>query len=365
MDYGGWYEIDTNEKEFRFLQQIKFVTAMGPPGGGRNSITARYVRHFNVIYIEPYSNDSLSYIFTNVMEWFFLKNNNPSFSKAIQGMRDSLVNNTIFIYKAISEKFRPTPAKSHYTYNLRDVSKVFQGIAKSSPRSIRSDVDMIKLWAHECLRVFQDRLINDQDRAKFDDLLKDVIKEKFKKEWNKVVEVEPLLFASFVPLVFPDDDTTKKPYSDVYCELYDRKKVKDATENSLADYNHMHQSKKMNLVLFVSAIEHIVKIHRVITTEYGHGLLVGVGGSGRKSLTELATFIANYEIFSIEMSKNYDFNAWRDDMKSKLFMGCGVDQKQTVFLFSDTQITNEAFVEDINNILNNGEIPNLYVLAED
>jgi len=52
-------------------------------------------------------------------------------------------------------------------------------------------------------------------------------------------------------------------------------------------------------------------------------------------------------------------------MKTKLFMGCGVDQKQTVFLFSDTQISNEAFVEDINNILNNGEIPNLYVAADD
>jgi dynein heavy chain len=83
----------------------------------------------------------------------------------------------------------------------------------------------------------------------------------------------------------------------------------------------------MNLVLFVSAIEHIVKIHRIITTEFGHALLVGVGGSGRKSLTELATFIANYEIFSVEISKNYDFRAWRDDMKEKLFLGCGVDQK--------------------------------------
>ena len=52
-------------------------------------------------------------------------------------------------------------------------------------------------------------------------------------------------------------------------------------------------------------------------------------------------------------------------MKEKLFFGCGVDQKQTVFLFSDTQIINEAFVEDINNILNNGEIPNLYQEAEE
>jgi len=154
MDYGGWYEIDSNEKEFRSIVSIKFVTAMGPPGGGRNSITSRYIRHFNVLYVEPYSQDSLNYIFSNVMEWFFLCNNNPSFSKAIQGMKDSLVSNTIFIYRSISEKFRPTPAKSHYTYNLRDVSKVFQGIAKSSPKAIKVENDMIKLWAHECLRVF-------------------------------------------------------------------------------------------------------------------------------------------------------------------------------------------------------------------
>lgn len=69
-------------------------------------------------------------------------------------MRDSLVSNTIHIYRTISEKFKPTPAKSHYTYNLRDVSKVFQGIAKASPKAIRAENDMIKLWAHECLRVF-------------------------------------------------------------------------------------------------------------------------------------------------------------------------------------------------------------------
>lgn len=89
---------------------------------------------------------------------------------------------------------------------------------------------MIKLWAHECQRIFQDRLINDSDRSKFDDLLKEIIKEKFKREWKSIVEVEPLLFASFVPTVYPDNDTTKKPFTDLYCELTDRKKVKECTE---------------------------------------------------------------------------------------------------------------------------------------
>lgn len=70
----------------------------------------------------------------------------------------------------------------------------------------------------------------------------------------------------------------------------------------------------MDLVLFTDAIEHIVKIHRVITTQYGNALLVGVGGSGRKSLTELANFIAGYEIVTLEMAKGYDMGAWREDM---------------------------------------------------
>jgi len=120
----------------------------------------------------------------------------------------------------------------------------------------------------------------------------------------------------------------------------------------------------MNLVLFVSAIEHIVKIHRIITTEFGHALLVGVGGSGRKSLTELATFIALFETMGIELVKNYGMENWREDMR-KIMDNCGITGKPTVFLLSDTQITKESFLEDVNNLLNNGEIPNLYQAAED
>jgi dynein heavy chain, axonemal len=270
------------------------------------------------------------------------------------------VSSTIEIYNSISKEFRPTPAKSHYTYNLRDVSKVFQGLAKSHPRSIQNEDSMVKLWAHECLRVFQDRLISYEDREKFTGMVQLKMKEKFKKDWDKIVQVKPLLFASFTALIYPDGDETKKPWNDIYCELTDRDKVKKTAEESLADYNVMNRAKKMDLVLFTDAIEHIVKIHRIITTELGHALLVGVGGSGRKSLTELATFIANYTIEVLEMAKGYSFTDWREDMKNKLFFASGYEGLPYVFLFSDTQIINESFVEDINNILNNGEIPNIY-----
>ena len=204
MDNGGWYDLDT--KEFKFLCDIAFVTAMGPPSQGRNSITARYIRHFNVLYAEPFENSSLVRIFTNILEWFFM-NNSTNFAKSVTNLQDSIVNSTILLYTTIknSKELLPTPAKSHYIYNLRDISKVFQGITKASFKSLRDDNDFIKLWAHECMRVFQDRMINDQDLSFFESILKNIISTKFKRDWDMIVNVEPLLWASFVPTLYPDN----------------------------------------------------------------------------------------------------------------------------------------------------------------
>ena len=151
-------------------------------------------------------------------------------------------------------------------------------MSKTTPRAVRNEEEAIKLWGHECLRVFSDRLISDEDRNKFsEEILRVQMKETFRKNWKDIVSVEPLLFASFVPTVFPDNDTSKKALTDIYCELTDREKMKSVCEESLGDFNVMNRQKKMDLVLFTDAIEHCVKIHRVITTEYGHALLVGVG----------------------------------------------------------------------------------------
>ena len=79
MDYKGWYDIDDPERSFRKLTNVRFVGAMGPPTGGRNSISSRYIRHFNVIYIEPYEDDSLKFIFSTIMDWLFASKSNRSF----------------------------------------------------------------------------------------------------------------------------------------------------------------------------------------------------------------------------------------------------------------------------------------------
>ena len=92
---------------------------------------------------------------------------------------------------------------------------------------------MIKLWAHESMRVFMDRMISQEDRDTFTEMVKEIVKSKFKRDWEDLVEVEPLLFGSFVPLCYPGGDKKKKPYVDVYCELDDREKVKKQANDAL------------------------------------------------------------------------------------------------------------------------------------
>lgn len=96
----------------------------------------------------------------------------------------------------------------------------------------------------------------------------------------------------------------------------------------------------MKLVMFLDACEHICRIARIIRQPQGNAFLMGVGGSGRQSLSKMATFISNFKLFQIEVIKNYNIRAWREDVK-KLLMLAGVENKPVTFLFVDTQIISE------------------------
>jgi len=47
-----------------------------------------------------------------------------------------------------------------------------------------------------------------------------------------------------------------------------------------------------------------------------------------------------------------------------LYSQAGISNKETTFILVDTQVVDETFFEDINNILSSGEVPNLYKTEE-
>lgn len=147
----------------------------------------------------------------------------------------------------------------------------------------------------------------------------------------------------------------------VYMEVTDRKKLKDLVNEKLVEYNKANIS--MDIVMFQDAISYMIKIYRILKMGKGHALLVGEGGSGRHSLSKLSSFIARYEKFQITVTKGYGVNAFRDDIK-KISKKWGIKNKSGIFLFSDGEIIKPQFIEDVNNILCAGEVPNLWGVEE-
>lgn len=343
MDYEGWYDRKP-PCAFRQLIDMQFIAAMGPPGGGRNPVTNRLLRHFNFISFTDMSEDTLVRIFETILSSYVTK-----YLGNLSSLIQPVIASTVEMYNTVRTELLPTPSKSHYTFNLRDLGKVIQGTMRADPKAISNEEGFICLWLHELQRVFKDRLINNEDRDWFLDLQKKHVKKHLNKEWSETVTTESLIFGDyFIPGADPK----------IYQQVTDIDKLINVINEYLEDYNSVSNA-PMNLVMFLDAIEHVSRVCRVIGLPLGNALLLGVGGSGRQSLTKLAASIEDYQLFQIEISKQYGHNEWRDDLKTVL-KKAGMDGENVVFLFTDTQIVEESFLEDINNILNSGEVPNLW-----
>ncbi|TKS69390.1 Dynein heavy chain 2, axonemal [Collichthys lucidus] len=345
IDYGFWY--DRQKRTPKFVTSMSLLTCMGPPGGRRTHISDRLQSRFNLINVTLPNKSQIKRIYSTM-----IKQKLEGFCEEVKPIGKILTQATLELYDAVSARFHPTPAKTHYTFSLRDISKVFQGLLRAHPDLHDTKNNITRLWIHECFRVFSDRLVDHSDTKAFVALLGENLGSSFDLPFHNICpNKQPPIFGDFLN------------ESHVYEDLQDMKGLKKFMDTQLEEYNQSPGIVPMNLVLFRDAVEHITRVIRVISQPRGNILLIGLEGSGRQSLSKMAAFICQYQVFQVEVTNQYHKTEFRQDIK-KLYRVTGVDNKSTVFLFSDTQIVDESFLEDINSILSSGEVPNLYKQEE-
>ncbi|XP_034826235.1 dynein axonemal heavy chain 7 [Maniola hyperantus] len=363
FDQKHWYDLKTTEK--LFIIDTFFYGAIGPVGGSRQLIYPRLLRHYNIYSINEFSKESMTKIFTSLLQLGWRRN---GFGQDTQPIIVNIVAATMNIYDQATEGLRPTPAKSHYIFNLRDFSRVIQGCALLRKESADNKKTFTRVWVHEIMRVFYDRLVDELDRTWFFNLLRkstqDFMKDPFdsaldtyQNEKGEVTQenIKQMMFGCYLDL---DNAEGERRYD----ELPSKELFLNVSVAMLAEYNAMHKA-KMNIVLFDYALEHLSKICRLLSMPSGNALLVGVGGSGRQSLTRLAGTILGQQVYQAEITKSYSVKDWHDDIKLVLRESGGLN-KDTTFLFTENQIKEEVFIQNLDSLLNSGEVPNLYGLDE-
>jgi dynein heavy chain len=357
IDHGNFF--DRIDLGFRTkVVDVQFVTAMNPTAGSF-TISDRLQRQFSTFACMMPSQSDLRTIYHSILDGHL-----EAFEPRISGLTSALVDSTVNITKSVQSSFLPSAIKFTYNWNMRELSNVVQGLCRADPGSYTEPLDMVRLWYHECNRVFKDRMVAALDLSRFEEQLLDVGKKFFSEVkigtgMNDIIEIkaeelvaEPCVYTSFVSPSHGEPTYLPIPSQEVFVEC---------VKGKLVEYNESNSI--MDLVLFQAALLHVSRIARIVANPAGNAMLIGVGGSGKQSLSKLASFILGYELKQINVSGRYGVEDLKEDLK-EMYLRAGVKGIPLVFLLTDTQIIDDQFLIYINGILSTGWIPGLFAQDE-
>eukprot|EP00951_Prasinocladus_malaysianus_P012336 scaffold91909_cov33-Prasinocladus_malaysianus.AAC.2 len=128
LDHGGWYSRDNT---FRTMVDCQLLCAMGPAGGARAFVTPRFTRHMHTVSVVDFDAATMSSIFRAILDWDL---RNRGFPGPVLEAAGKVVRATLHVYTTVQDSLLPTPSRSFYLFNLRDVSRVVQGLTMLAPR---------------------------------------------------------------------------------------------------------------------------------------------------------------------------------------------------------------------------------------
>jgi len=358
MNYKEVYDRkDLDQK--KILEDLLFIACQNPKAGSF-VVDSRLQRHFTVLCTSEPSQEVINDIYLTI-----LSNHYKTFKLKGSDSIDKICKDIMFATSAILEGvrtqnrcFNPSASKFHYQWNLREIAKLVEGMLRTNNTFYKDPDQLYRLWFHECNRVFRDRLILTEDIKTFDKVLMNIFDQNLR--YSSPTKTEDLI----EPFILVPFDDAIDEGENILIQPKDFNTLKEYINNKLEEYNEVKSN--MPLVLFDDAIMHICRIARIISNPSSHALLVGVGGSGKQSLSRLAAFIKSTQVFSINLAGEYNREKLLEDLRSIVRLSCiRPTPVQYIFMLNDNHILEEYFLVYINSFLASSWVDQMYENKQD
>ena len=257
VECGGFWR--TTDMSWVKLERIQFVGACNPPTDpGRVPLSHRFLRHAPLIMVDYPGEVSLKQIYGTYTR---------AVLKVVPNLRaytDPLTDAMVDFYLASQRRFT-TDIQAHYVYSPRELTRWVRGIYEAiKPLEVLTVEGLVRVWAHEALRLFQDRLVAEDERQWTDENIDATAMTHFPTINKDESLTRPILFSNW----------TSKNYIPV-----DREVLREYTKQRLRVF--YEEELDVPLVLFNDVLDHVLRIDRVFRQVQGHLLLIGVSGSGK------------------------------------------------------------------------------------
>ncbi|KAF2182427.1 dynein heavy chain [Zopfia rhizophila CBS 207.26] len=327
----------TSDKTWVTLDRIQFVGACNPPtDAGRTPMALRFLRHAPLIMVDYPGEQSLLQIYGTF---------NSAVLKIIptlRGYSDALTKAMVQLYAESQKRFTPD-IQPHYVYSPRELTRWVRGVYEALRPLETLPVDgLVRIWAHEALRLFQDRLIAEEERKWTEECVHRVALEHFPTIDEEKALGGPILFSNWL----------SKNYVPV-----ERDQLRDFVKARLKTF--CEEEVDVPLILFNDVLEHVLRIDRVFRQPQGHLILIGVSGSGKTTLSRFVAWMNGLKVYQIKVHGKYSGEDFDEDLRNVL-RRCGCKGEKICFIMDEANVLDSGFLERMNTLLANAEVPGLF-----
>ncbi|KAL3312734.1 Dynein heavy chain 17, axonemal [Cichlidogyrus casuarinus] len=314
--------------EAKIILKTQYVATMNAgPSLGHVDINDRLKRHFCTLFFSPLGEESMKTILKSGIDNIF------DVSKLGEDVRqyiERFVDIAVRIHGDFGRKFRPTVSKIHYTFNLDDLSNLIEGISfVDSPKEYNTLDSLSKLFKHELIRTYTDKLCTLDDRDHGVALIN-----------QKIISLSPHQI----------DEQEESKSSEIFSHAQSGKyasidSTKEALKSWMADAE-LPSFYKDNLILFPEAANHVFRLVRHLRRSNKYVLMAGEGGTGKETIAVLASALMGY---TIERLDKMDDSLEKEF--SKLQKRCELNNEKVVLIIKGSMRENEKIWIFLNHLI--------------